>query len=204
MTCWVLATRKARRGERSQMADACAAAGCKDPIVWTRQPGNLATWQALTGATSILLATRSKLGEPGKLATASLLGDPRWRSASLKSSSCCALCVTMLKKTSLAFLTDQQAVQFSAKVPNRQLANLDMADSSSTCWPNNVRSSRHTLKAWLLNLSIYDSERQQILLLICKFCPILWRRKAFEIFKREGLTSTPTLGSPLQVYLPQY
>ena len=142
MTCWVLARQEGASAHKWRTH-------VRPPVVKIRlcEPGNLATWQALTGATSILLATRSKLGEPGKLATASLLGDPRWRSASLKSSSCCALCVTMLKKTSLAFLTDQQAVQFSAKVPNRQLANLNMADSSSTCWPNNVRSSRHTLKA---------------------------------------------------------
>ena len=39
----MLDARKARRGERSQMADACAAAGCKDPIVCTRHPGNLAS-----------------------------------------------------------------------------------------------------------------------------------------------------------------
>ena len=144
MTCWMLARQEGASAHKWRTH-------VRPPVVKIRlcEPGILATWQALTGATSILLAPRSKLGEPGKgkLATASLLGDPRWRSASLKSSSCCALCVTMLKKTSVAFLKDRQAVQFSAKAPNRQLANLDMADSSSTCSPNNVRSSRHTLKA---------------------------------------------------------
>ena len=148
MTCWVLARQEGASAHKWRTH-------VRPPVVKIRlcEPGNLATWQPGTMASLdwcyFYLACHSF--QAWRTWQACHRFPPRRPSLALGQPQVFQLLcpVTMLKKTSLAFffLKDRQAVQFSAKAPNRQLANLDMADSSSTCSPNNVRSSRHTLKA---------------------------------------------------------